>query len=215
MKPASICKGLLVLVVVLLLALPGISFAAEAPPDPASVEGSIVLQSGETLDASEVDHLQVLIRIYKENGMEREVDIVERMLTGKLSDWEVQQMREHQLTGFPGRIASDDHFVSSTHHLWTTVSRYWWMLGRNEHMRWSVSTATGGDWPIPYIEMTATAWDSAGVQAYNVTFGFHNASTVYCRRDDSPSSGRARSSVLYIYGTGPYDRYIGDPEGSY
>ena len=60
MKSASIRKGLLVLVVVLLLALPGISFAAEAPPDPASVEGSIVLQSGETLDASEVDHLQVL-----------------------------------------------------------------------------------------------------------------------------------------------------------
>ncbi len=65
------------------------------------------MQNGETLDAGEVNHLQVLIRIYKENGMEREADIVERMLAGKLNDWEVKQLTDNQINGFPGFIDTD------------------------------------------------------------------------------------------------------------
>lgn len=196
MKQSGIRKGLLVLVVMLLLALPGISSAAEAPPDTTFADEGVVLQNGETLDAGEVNHLQVLIRIYKENGMEREADIVERMLAGKLNDWEVKQLTDNQINGFPGFIDTDTWPISPTHILFTTVQRNWWMLGQNEHTGWSGNPVTGGNVPIDRIHMLARAWDSSGALQYSHGFSFAPASSVYSR-DWGPSSGSARSDVTY------------------
>ncbi len=212
MWKSVIGKGVLVLVVVLICAVPGIGYAEGEPPDGSAWDtGSITLQNGEVLDADEVNHLKFLLRIYKENDMKREADIVERMLAGQLSASEVQQMTDSQTRGFPGYIDDDSHYVAYNHMLWTVVSRHWWQFGKNGHSGWSHNPITGADWPIDEIWMTADAWDSSWVPAYYNSFGFTPGSKVYCSIP-GPSSGYARSSVFYEDGG---SSYTGVAEGSY
>lgn len=212
MNQSVIFKGLLVLVIVMMFAVPGISYAEEWPPNNSSSDnGSITLQNGEVLNSTEVNHLQIMLHIYKENGMGREADIVERMLAGKLNYWEVKQLNNSKIKGFPGFIDTDEHYISASHVLFTTVQRNWWMLGQNEHSGWSGNPGTGADHPIDEIWMVAKAWESSGTLSYSSSFGFSPASYVYCR-NDGPSSGRARSEVTYQDGSA---HYTGVADGTY
>jgi hypothetical protein len=206
-----------VLLELLLSAMSGGVMAQEPPPDQPGWDENegIVLQTGEPLTDEEVDHLRMMLRFYKANEMTKQAELVTRMLAGNLSSTEMKRMAASKLRGYPGLIDSDDYTVAAPHHLYTTVSRHWWMLGNNEHTGWSFNAATLEDIEIAEIEMTAQAWDSSGVPAYDVTFGFDNASQVYCERDDAPSSGEARSEVYYKYGPNWYDYHVGIAEGTY
>lgn len=211
MKQSVIGKGLLVLVIALMFVAPGTGYAEGDPPNIARDDGSIILQNGETLDPNAVNHLRILLHVYKENGMKKEADIVERMIAGELNDDEVKQLTDSKTKGFPGFIDSDTWSISSTHFLYTYVGRPWWLFGQNEHLGWSGNPTTNGDVPINSIYMRAQAWDSAGVQQYNNYFGFSPASTVYCR-PNGPSSGSAKSTVTYQDGSVSITR---EAEGTY
>jgi hypothetical protein len=206
-----------VLMALLLSAGPGVVMAQEPMPDESVLdEGeSVVLQTGESLSQEEVDHLKIMLHFYKANGMPKEADLVARMLAGKPSSAEMDQTAASKLRGYPGIIDSDDYTLAGPHHLFTSVCRHWWMFGKNEHTGWSFDVTTYEDIKIHRIEMTAQAWNSSGVEAYNVNFGFASASSVYCAPDDAPSSGRARSEVCYRYGPNWYDYYTGIADGTY
>jgi hypothetical protein len=209
--------SMFVLLALLLSAGLGAAMAQEPPPDEPVLDESesVVLQTGEDLSQEEVEHLRIMLHFYKANGMSKEADLVARMLAGRPSSAEMDQMAASKLRGYPGIIDSDDYTLAGPHHLYTSVCRWWWMFGRNEHTGWSFDVTTYEGIEIPRIDMTAQAWNSSGVQAYNVNFGFDNASEVYCRRDDAPSSGRARSEVYYRYGPNWYDYYTGIADGTY
>jgi hypothetical protein len=52
---------------------------------------------------------------------------------------------------------------------------------------------------IKRLQMTAYANNGSGTRIYTVSFGFDDASDVFCRRTDAPSSGYARSDVDFTF----------------
>lgn len=165
-----------------------------------------------TLNSTDIEGFESLLKIYEEKGMQEDANALRAYLksVNNLStDNGIQSISPQSVFDWFYMIDSYQQGLAEN----TTGSVYvaQVMFGYAvEH--WATVRSRIGNYEvkIKHLEMRARAWNTSFTQIYNITFGFDNASDVWCRRPDAPLSGSARSDATFTFATaGPTTLWAG------